>query len=51
VSISVDIMVSKPKSTVSGRLLADIARANGGDAEEPATGDPTPAGKRRASKA
>ncbi|HEY1467750.1 MAG TPA: DNA polymerase ligase N-terminal domain-containing protein [Candidatus Acidoferrum sp.] len=36
----VDITQTKPKSALSGRLLADIARENGGDVEEAATGDP-----------
>jgi bifunctional non-homologous end joining protein LigD len=36
----VDITQTKPKSVLSGRLLADIAKENGGDVEEAATGDP-----------
>lgn len=36
----VDIAQTKPKSVLSGRLLADIAKENGGDVEEAATGDP-----------
>jgi bifunctional non-homologous end joining protein LigD len=35
-----DINQTKPKSALSGRLLADIAKENGGDVEEAATGDP-----------
>jgi len=38
----VDIAAAKPKSALSNRLLADIAKANGGDVEEAATGDPQP---------
>jgi bifunctional non-homologous end joining protein LigD len=47
----VDITVTKPKSAVSGRLLADIARANGGDEQEAATGDPVRPRQRKAGKA
>jgi bifunctional non-homologous end joining protein LigD len=35
-----DITVSQPRSVLSKRLLADIARDNGGDVEKAATGDP-----------
>jgi bifunctional non-homologous end joining protein LigD len=35
-----DITVSQPRSVLSKRLLADIARGNGGDIEKAATGDP-----------
>jgi bifunctional non-homologous end joining protein LigD len=35
-----DITETKPRSVVSNRLLADIARANGGNVEQAATGDP-----------
>lgn len=38
----VEITAAKPKSVLSGRLLADIAKAHGGDVEEAATGDPAP---------
>ena len=38
----VDVTAAKPKSAISNRLLADIAKANGGDVEEAATGDPQP---------
>jgi bifunctional non-homologous end joining protein LigD len=39
----VDITVTKPKSALSGKLLADIAKEHGGDVQEAATGDPAPA--------
>ncbi|HET6143904.1 MAG TPA: DNA polymerase ligase N-terminal domain-containing protein [Candidatus Acidoferrales bacterium] len=35
-----DIAVEEPRSVVSKKLLADIARDNGGDVEKAATGDP-----------
>ena len=35
-----DITVTKPRSVVSHKLLADIARDGGGDVEKAATGDP-----------
>lgn len=35
-----DITVEKPRSVLSGKLLADIARANGGNVTQAATGDP-----------
>jgi len=37
-----DITEEEPKSVVTGRLLADIARDNGGDVERAAAGDPQP---------
>jgi bifunctional non-homologous end joining protein LigD len=37
---SKDITVEKPRSVVSSRLLADIAREEGGDEEKASTGDP-----------
>jgi bifunctional non-homologous end joining protein LigD len=37
---SKDITAEKPRSAVSNRLLADIARAEGGDEEKASTGDP-----------
>jgi bifunctional non-homologous end joining protein LigD len=40
-----DIVATEPKSAVSKRLLADIARDGGGDVEKAATGDPK-AGKK-----
>jgi bifunctional non-homologous end joining protein LigD len=39
----VDITVEKPRSAISNRLLAQIARDGGGDVEKAATGDPAPA--------
>ena len=38
----VDITAEKPYSAISQRLLAAIARDNGGDVERAATGDPQP---------
>ena len=35
-----DITLDKPKSAISKKLLADIAKANGGDVEKAAKGDP-----------
>ena len=35
-----DIAADEPRSAVSGRLLAEIARDEGGDVEKAATGDP-----------
>jgi bifunctional non-homologous end joining protein LigD len=35
-----DLTAEEPRSVLSHRLLADIARDNGGDAEKAATGDP-----------
>ncbi|MFZ3216337.1 MAG: DNA polymerase ligase N-terminal domain-containing protein [Candidatus Acidiferrales bacterium] len=35
-----DVTLEKPRSIVSGRLLAEIARDGGGDVEKAATGDP-----------
>jgi bifunctional non-homologous end joining protein LigD len=40
-----DITAEKPRSIVTKRLLADIARDEGGDVERAATGDPQPAKK------
>lgn len=37
-----DITTLQPKSAISGRLLADIARENGGDVAKAATGDSKP---------
>ncbi|HET8568815.1 MAG TPA: DNA polymerase ligase N-terminal domain-containing protein [Candidatus Limnocylindria bacterium] len=37
-----DITLAKPRSVVSRRLLAGIAKAHGGDVEKAATGDPAP---------
>jgi bifunctional non-homologous end joining protein LigD len=36
----IDITEKKPRSVLSRRLLADIARQHGGDVEKAATGDP-----------
>jgi hypothetical protein len=41
-SKDVDITEAKPRSVKSRRLLAGIARDEGGDVEKAATGDPTP---------
>src|SRR5579872_4608106 len=40
-----DIATTEPRSAVSKRLLADIARDAGGDVEKAATGDPKPNAK------
>ena len=40
-----DIVATEPKSAVTKRLLADIARDAGGDVEKAATGDPKPNAK------
>jgi bifunctional non-homologous end joining protein LigD len=53
-----DVELDEPKSVLSNRLLADIARDEGGDVERAATGDPQPpkparaksVAKKRASK-
>ena len=37
-----DITAEKPRSVVSNRLLAEIARDEGGDVEGASTGDPSP---------
>lgn len=42
---AVDVTVAKPRSVVSRRLLAGIARAAGGDVRKAATGDPPKATK------
>jgi bifunctional non-homologous end joining protein LigD len=38
-----DVTVEEPRSALSHRLLADIARDQGGDIEKASTGDPKPA--------
>jgi bifunctional non-homologous end joining protein LigD len=38
----VDVTEEMPRSAISSRLLADIAREGGGDVEKAATGDPAP---------
>jgi bifunctional non-homologous end joining protein LigD len=48
---SEDIATTEPKSAVSKRLLADIARDAGGDVERAATGDPKPDAKPAQGKA
>ena len=45
-----DITASQPRSVLSKRLLADIARDNGGDVEKAATGDPGKTAKPKVSK-
>jgi bifunctional non-homologous end joining protein LigD len=40
---SEDVTVEKPRSAISGKLLAQIAKDHGGDVERAATGDPAPA--------
>jgi hypothetical protein len=35
-----DVAIEKPRSIVSNKLLAEIARDGGGDVEKAATGDP-----------
>jgi bifunctional non-homologous end joining protein LigD len=45
---SEDVTVEKPRSAISGKLLAQIAQDNGGDVEKAATGDPAPPKKRAA---
>jgi len=42
-----DIAAEKPRSVVSNRLLAEIAREEGGDPEAAATGDPSPKAQNR----
>jgi bifunctional non-homologous end joining protein LigD len=44
-----DIEIAEPASALSGRLLADIARAAGGDVEKAAAGDPKSGAKSPAS--
>jgi len=46
-----DIEEEEPRSVLSGRLLADIAREGGGDVEKAATGDPKPVSRPGARKA
>ena len=46
-----DILTEKPRSVLTRRLLADIAKAEGGDATKAATGDPAPAASPTASSA
>jgi len=46
-----DITLDEPTSVLSHRLLADIAREEGGDVDRAATGDPQPAKEARGSSA
>jgi bifunctional non-homologous end joining protein LigD len=46
-----DINQTQPKSALSGRLLAEIAKENGGDVEGAATGDPARPKARKAAGA
>lgn len=41
-----DIAVEKPRSVISTRTLAEIARAGGGDVQKAASGDPSGGGRR-----
>jgi len=43
-----DVVAEEPRSVVSKRLLADIARENGGDVERTSTGDPAKGAKPKA---
>jgi bifunctional non-homologous end joining protein LigD len=43
-----DVTATEPRSALSKRLLADIARDGGGDVERASTGDPQPASAKRA---
>ncbi len=46
-----DIAAERPRSVLSRRLLADIARTHGGDIEKAATGDPQKVRRTRAAPA
>src|SRR5580704_15642141 len=50
-STTVDVAEEMPRSVVSNRLLAEIARDGGGDVEKAATGDPTVKAPAKAAKA
>ncbi len=50
-SSKVDVTEEMPRSVVSNRLLAEIARDGGGDVEKAATGDPTIKSSAKAAKA
>ena len=39
---SQDVIIASPSSAVSGKMLADIARTNGGNVEKAAKGDLPP---------
>jgi bifunctional non-homologous end joining protein LigD len=45
-----DVTAEKPRSVVSKRLMADIARDEGGDVEKASTGDPKSKSRRSSSK-
>jgi bifunctional non-homologous end joining protein LigD len=45
-----DVTLEKPRSAISGKLLAQIAEDHGGDPERAATGDPLPPKKRAVRK-
>lgn len=45
-----DVTAEKPRSALSGMLLAEIAQENGGDVERAATGDPAKANSKGAAK-
>lgn len=45
-----DITFAQPRSVLSKRLLADIAREKGGDVDKAATGDPVKVSKRKSPK-
>ena len=45
-----DITLDQPRSVLTKRLLADVARDAGGNVEKAATGDPQPAAKKSARK-
>lgn len=49
-STSVDVTQEMPRSVVSNRLLAEIARDGGGDVEKAATGDPAVKSPAKAAK-
>jgi hypothetical protein len=42
---SEDVTAEQPRSAISGKLLAEIARDHGGEVEKAATGDPAPSKK------
>jgi bifunctional non-homologous end joining protein LigD len=48
---SEEVTMEKPRSAISGRLLAQIAQDHGGDPERAATGDPAPPKKPAVRKA
>src|SRR6202023_2844489 len=50
-SSKIDVVQEMPRSVVSNRVLAEIARDGGGDVEKAATGDPTVKAPAKAAKA